>query len=121
MTEHTPGPWSVMNTHTPGPWIVGASPLVHLEDHYDNCDEVQNEVTRETVAYVPLAVRKRVDGGVSAAPAVHGYANTRLITAAPELLAALKAILQITDGSQPRDYPSVPWIAQAAIRTATGR
>ncbi len=39
--------------------------------------------------------------------------------AAPELLAALRAILKITDGTQPKDYPAALMVARAAIATAT--
>lgn len=38
-----------------------------------------------------------------------------------ELLAALQAIVRITDGSQPKDYPGAVMVARAAIATATGQ
>ena len=44
--------------------------------------------------------------------------DARLYAAAPELLAALWAIVRITDGSQPKDYPGALMVARAAIRKA---
>ena len=44
--------------------------------------------------------------------------DARLYAAAPELLAALWAIVRITDGSQPKDSPGALMVARAAIRKA---
>jgi len=45
-------------------------------------------------------------------------ANARLISAAPDLLAALKAIESIIDGRQPIDVPGAVMVARAAIAKA---
>lgn len=49
--------------------------------------------------------------------------RARLAEAATQrdaLLAALEAIVQITDGSQPKDYPGALMVARAAIAAAKG-
>ena len=43
-----------------------------------------------------------------------------LFAAAPDLLEALQAIVKITDGSQPKDYPGALMVARAAIANAMG-
>ena len=47
-------------------------------------------------------------------------ANLRVMAAAPELMDALIAIVKITDGSQPIDYPGALMVARSAIAKATG-
>lgn len=48
-------------------------------------------------------------------------ANARLIAAAPDLLAALRAIEATLDGRQPVDVPGAVMVARTAIARAEGR
>ena len=87
-TKHTPGPWD-------GSGITGDGHILDNECH-------------------PIAI---VTGWKSITPE-EWRANLALMAAAPDLLAALEAIVSITDGSQPKDYPGALMVAKSAISKA---
>ena len=85
---HTKGPWKVSNLERPHHVLV--------------CNEKWYTVARV------FSANKSGDP----------EANARLIAAAPELLEALQAIVQVLGGSQPKDPIGAYFIAEAAIRKA---
>lgn len=98
-----------MTKHTPGPWVVG-------EPHPTNaCAYVCNDEGQEVATIYYCS-----EGGVIGKDGIwpeqpNRDANARLIAAAPDLLEALKAILDETGGI------GGPFtIARAAIAKATG-
>lgn len=81
-----------MREHTPGPWHAG-----HMTDidAKCNCRSVVSEHYFGAIAVIP----KRSDGplgegGNDAPPEDEAIANARLIAAAPDLLAALGAVME---------------------------
>ncbi len=78
--------------HTPGPWHERTVTIIQFEDditHNEECLELANVNTDETVCYVPIAA----DG-------VHqenGEANARLIAAAPDGYKFAEHILAMAD------------------------
>lgn len=94
------------NTHTPGPWA--------------------NEPARTTPGRPVIA--REITSGIRHIADVRLYedadsANARLIAAAPDLLAALEALLPILDNDHSvcRAYDDVGEKARAAISKATGQ
>ena len=87
-----------MSAHTPGPWAA-----------FD--DEIVAHRTDQHIADVPLC-----DG----MNPTEWQANLQLIAAAPELLAALKAIQQScpTDNDVTRDFNAAWGLLEAAIAKA---
>lgn len=91
-----------MSAHTPGPWLVlrdpeVGGPLVATED-------------------VAIADVMEMEGGMS-------EANARLIAAAPDLLAALRQVVE-SAYPNPDEHPTMTaaWrVAEAAIAKAEGR
>lgn len=90
-------------THTPGPWKFV------MNDGFMNADIYGKNRNHTAVVW---------SGNNPSYEIVQ--ANARLIAAAPDLLAALQAIVKITDGSQPKDYPGALMVARVAIAKATG-
>ena len=84
--------------HTPGPWT--ATPTAGHETH------------GQSVVYAEA-------DGKDVAVIYDGKANARLIAAAPELLAACKAIAALMDGQGRANMPEVAGQARAAIAKAT--
>ena len=87
-----------MSKHTPGPWAI-----------YVNAPS-------------DIVIRKMSKDGYelcSIARVSSGYANARLIAAAPELLEALKDIAEWTERYTAPGHP-IATVAQAAIAKATG-
>ena len=84
----TPAPSPEQNKHTPAPWVVGRAGEVYSKPRY------------ESVCIVLQTVPQ-------------GAANAALISAAPELLEALKLLLEAGD----HEWPA----ARAAIAKAEGR
>jgi len=90
-TKHTPGPWAA--------WDDGAT------------------IGIETDEGEPLAVAEVLDYGDSAAPGQLA-ADQRLIAAAPDMLVALKKLVNSFEKHRPKAY----WdAARAAIAKAEGR
>lgn len=73
MTKHTPGPWTVEPVTSP--WN---SPLIYAEAHVGPIAEIRPRL--DIAASHPMVVETR-------------NANARLIAAAPDLLAALEALV----------------------------
>lgn len=106
-TKHTPGPWSVFICDDGGEWT--GWPLSISADHFTDKTVVRPG------GFYPYAW----DAGISQNEAV---ANARLITAAPDMLAALKVAVDgwgdhLSDGD---DYPSWVKPARAVIAKAEG-
>ena len=92
--------------HTPGPWTVDPKTLaVYAPDRHGHA----------------AAVRV-AECGRTLLPAVEIAANAALVAAAPDLLAALQALLPHVPGHLTEDLSGRPWLAQArtAIARATG-
>ena len=86
-----------MSQHTPGPWYHTASAPEGT---------VFSDLHELIVPYGPSGATERT------------HADARLLASAPELLAALRAIVVVMDGSQPKDYTGALMVARAAIRRA---
>jgi len=85
-------------SHTPGPWAA------HDDDG---------------TGTLPCVLSDKVNmSGNFYVAQCNVFADARLIASAPELLEALRAIVTLTDGSQPKDYPGALMVARAAIRKA---
>lgn len=81
--------------HTPGPWFTEATSTI---GHHYIVDS---------------------EGFTIATPSPMGQANARLIAAAPELLSALRQLMEYTGGwNSPPDHPC--GIARDALTKATG-
>ena len=98
-----------MNTqHTPGPWEVGAAPT-----------SVYAPVTPDSYVYIASASSRGSNDEET------DQANARLIAAAPELLAALRALVKQHD--RPHGFDDSGWYieqleaARAAIAQAEGK
>lgn len=104
-----------MSKHTPGPWFVNwAGSGKDGKFVYDECYVYAPETGVENVA-VAADIADPLTGKPSAA-------NARLIAAAPELLDALRAIVE-TDflpGAWNDQYEAIAKKARAAIAQATG-
>lgn len=96
-------------TFTPGPWVAERDP-----DHYDTL----STVTAGDVRAKPPINRLCIQVGGFAGP-VEQEANARLISAAPDLLAALINLLSAKRGEGGTKYNSDD-IADAAISKAIG-
>jgi hypothetical protein len=108
--------------HTPGPWAVGESgfnvyylnPLIEAGD--DNIDDPRHDSVicdTRNIAYPPA---------YSGIPDEETAANARLIAAAPDLLAALKAITAHDKNGRfgKPDFDAAIRQCRAAIAKATG-
>ena len=88
--------------HTPGPWHVGDRNMLlgtYIRDENGFCVAVANTPNNERARYIDEA------------------ANSRLIAAAPELLAALEAMTAAFDWQAPNANPAINTAVEAA-RTA---
>lgn len=109
MSEHTPGPWKISGKQHPAnsePYDPG---LVYISgpDWFDFCS-----------VYVETAIDDAGEG-TETVPSPIGYANARLIAAAPLLLKALQGLCE-ADRDDLNDSTSAPWnAAAAAIAKAT--
>jgi hypothetical protein len=82
------------STHTPGPWSVPHFATAKDESDCD-CTYVLAEGYFGAVCSVHIDNGKAIcDGGNDAPPVEEAKANARLIAAAPDLLAALQAMLE---------------------------
>ncbi len=101
-----------MNTkHTPGPWTIG-----RIGDGTEHTAPIEGAGT--TVGYVEM---HSFDDDETTTP--EQAANARLIAAAPDLLEALRALLDASPGPD-KGYVSTPYFearqsARAAIAKAT--
>lgn len=116
MVKHTPGPWEVDYEETGVRWPTVIAPE---EPGYD--DGAPEEVCRISISYP-------IDADSDCPKRIEAEANARLIAAAPELLAACKAI--ICEGSHGNtvygdsDHISLNdsvWMCQHAADKAEGR
>lgn len=107
-----------MSAHTPGPWRV------------ETC--LDNRGARNGLYLIQTANRRTTLAKVDrhyAGTYAETEANTRLISAAPELLAALKATMDLWGSNAPHDFDvcedttctCVRQQARAAIAKAEGR
>lgn len=100
-----------MNKHTPGPWSFKAYP----EDHDCLVPSLSVWVSADGwEQFAHVATGNNIDGNDP-----EGIANARLISAAPDLLAALQTLCSMRDMSS--DQLTAAWdAARAAIAKATG-
>lgn len=101
MTQHTPGPWTVQNLE---PSTIG-------HDWVDGPNRRRIAVCSEIVGSGPHGYCQLVDTDEIAA-------NARLISAAPDLLDALKRMVDVP-GGEDGDFRAIA-AARAAIAKATG-
>jgi len=94
MSAHTPGPWTARKSRGLNSYEINAIGA-YLADVWGADDPVPNGVPRKAVK-----------------------ANAHLIAAAPDLLAAIKALLA---ASMYRDHPAESDMAIAAIAKAEGK
>ena len=97
MTKHTPGPWNA----APFSSVVGC-PIMAQPDPKKN--SILVAVTQSAVAEDSAGFRAEVE------------ANARLITAAPDLLVAVKSALGHVEGKGPPDWDFL----RAAVKRAEG-
>lgn len=104
-TKHTPGPWK---------WREGV-PNDLLYDH--------DVLTSSAVAVVYVESRDSCGNRVARemAVCVPSVADARLIAAAPDLLAALKEMVEFDQTGKPADYAAIFADALSAIAKAEGR
>jgi hypothetical protein len=101
--------------HTPGPWSV------YVHDDHTECPGIESDVVSIVVFDQELAGGNQA--GVQGRTVAECRANARLIAAAPDLLAALVACLEIMRQSEPWDRAKAAdhyEIARAAIARAEG-
>ena len=105
-TTHTPGPWKVYlpsDAQKVSPFFAVHAPAQDLRSSLAN-------------GLFTLAHVEPCDGGEAVQEA-----NARLIAAAPDLLAALKAMIDRDDGRENPDSKRAHSIAHEAIDKAEGR
>ena len=101
-------------SHTPGPWHVGAHGEIGTDESCIAipCDKVREHIIIARSVSSKIGWRER-------------NANTRLIAAAPDLLAALEALLHIAvwddDYTTEEEFAPVAETARAAIVKAKGK
>ncbi len=89
--------------HTPGPWTIEI-------DH--SCDEAEFIRTEFDGEMFDIATLSNESGNVNS--------NARLIAAAPDLLAALRSIIESSDANCGDSLANAISAARAAIARATG-
>lgn len=89
--------------HTPGPWLA-----VKSQFHRGNPASLRLDIQSHGAVFSPAFVAGDILPG-----------DAKLITAAPVMLAALRAITALLEGTQPKDIPGALMVAQAAIKQAT--
>lgn len=96
-----------MKKHTPGPWFIG-------DDNNAGCEVIAGPVA------IPLDRMGRSPdaGGEYVISREEMIANSRLIAAAPDLLAALERLERLSGSAMATDDPAREW-ARAAIAKAT--
>lgn len=100
-----------MSAHTPGPWIETCSP--------ENADYYERSVGVQAVGYV-----QSIADIYAMADAEMSKANTRLVAAAPEMLAALHAacgLLPTVEEARGEHQRRVITKMRAAIAKAEGK
>ena len=119
-------------THTPGPWFADARDMTLGSDDilsisiYSGSDTADDNFDGVCVATVSAFGIAEVDENVFSPSAPDDAAvevarsNARLISAAPELLDALKAICDEQDANEGYAAPATYDAARAAIAKATG-
>lgn len=95
-------------SHTPGPWLI--------ESDYN--EDGSDLIVMAEQAYVIADTRHESCGIVDADEC---YANARLISAAPELLEALKGLLRRIDDHFGSPDASHDWKEQEAARAALSK
>ena len=101
-----------MSSHTPGPWA-------HSSDGVECYSEAPGKCYAVTVATI-----RGLDYESEFISKAMGMANARLVAAAPELLAALKAVCKAWDNREDDYFPGMMLaqdLAEAAIAKAEGR
>ena len=96
--------------HTPGPWSVSDG-LVRLEDQID---QLLRDVGSDK-EWIPVVIRDG-DGECGVTALCHPV-NAHLIAAAPEMAAALLALVDTTNAHCPVDHPALP-LARSILRKA---
>ena len=82
-----------MSTHTPGPWFHQVVPT-----SAGSAINISAANQKVAIIYVD-GIRKGIDEELP--KAIENLANARLISAAPDMLAALEAIVALDDGDSP--------------------
>lgn len=96
--------------HTPGPWLVEAKNC-----HMGDIATVHNTDDEWVTIYAPRWMETGLDKHEQSA-------NARLIAAAPDLLAALKSVLNwIDDNCETSGFDAIEAQADTAIAKAEGR
>lgn len=125
--------------HTPGPWFIWQE--LAMQNEGCEPDEIADELSYESEHGIYAGNPVECSRGVMRGHAAHicdidadnidfddnedavkgiGLANARLIAAAPDLLAALQALLNGPDGKTGSEYGMVIAQGYAAIAKATG-
>lgn len=95
--------------HTPGPWIPGC---IVSDDCACNCTAILAPVYMGSVANVSVDNGKSIsEGGNDSPPLEEAKANARLISAAPDLLEALKDLRSVVIRENP-----IAWFGSACMR-----
>lgn len=104
MSAHTPGPWKAGRTDMQSYCGMTGEPFTNI--YHATMKDGEHHVTGDAL---PLVIAKAVGEG--------NKANARLIAAAPDMLAALKAVQEYGHEDSPKKWE----IIQAAIDKAEGR
>lgn len=98
--------------HTPGPWII--------RSRGENADPVTLEAPEHIV--LPHTFKEQTEGMTEVVAFVDAEANARVVAAAPDLLAACEAVMNISTYFEHGCFPSTSLVdALKLVRTSVAK
>lgn len=105
-------------SHTPAPWVVVPEGCANKPDYFNGVLRIKSTAVDETIIDI------NTNMGFIANKGDKGFANARLIAAAPDLLKVVKQFLDIAEylgGKNPAAYKDCKTNAKWAIRKVEGK